>query len=155
MAMMILTSLDNHLGRDDKSHVGELNEMLYGATITACQRAGMGNECLRLLATMVGEGVNPNLSVYNIVLGALCSGGGKQLDKAVQLLALMASGKTKSPLPDIQSYTQVGGWVGLPPLSSSSSSFFSSKDLVVEVLLLSGMLRSPIGDQCGDGGDRW
>jgi pentatricopeptide repeat protein len=98
-----------HLLREMKAEAGvEPDEVAYGAAISACRKAGLAADSLRLLSFMVNLRMTPNLSVYNTVLGALCSTP-QYLTKAVEILKFMiqSGGKGNVPKPNAQSFSQV------------------------------------------------
>ena len=101
-----------------KEHGIVVDDVACGVAISACRKAGLVGDCLRLLAFMLNHRLGPNLGVYNTVLGALCSQP-EYLDKAVEVLTFLAAsqrfaGKRKenssparAPRPNAQSYSQV------------------------------------------------
>jgi len=102
-----------------REHSIVVDDVACGVVISACRKAGLVGDCLRLLAFMLNHRLAPNLGVYNTVMGALCSQP-EYLDKAVEVLAFLAasqrpgntntSGSSKparAPRPNAQSYSQV------------------------------------------------
>ena len=103
-----------------------VDDVACGVVISACRKAGLVGDCLRLLAFMLNHRMNPNLGVYNTVIGALCSQP-QFLDKAVEVLAYLqqqgsrsssgrkqrraggdgGEGANVAPKPSAQSYAQV------------------------------------------------
>jgi pentatricopeptide repeat protein len=112
-----------------REHGLVVDAVACGVVISACRKAGLVGDCLRLLAFMLNHRLAPNLGVYNTVLGALCSQP-EFLDKAVEVLAYLQEGSKRAeragagaagkrghrhageaalpvPKPNAQSYAQV------------------------------------------------
>ncbi len=102
-----------------REHSIVVDDVACGVVISACRKAGLVGDCLRLLAFMLNHRLAPNLGVYNTVMGALCSQP-KYVDKAVEVLAFLAASQrpgnantsgssrpARAPRPNAQSYSQV------------------------------------------------
>ncbi len=59
------------------------NEVVCGATISACRKSGLALESLEIFNYMIANQMRPNLRVFNTVIGALCSQ--KYVDRAIQV----------------------------------------------------------------------
>ncbi|EWM26730.1 Pentatricopeptide repeat containining protein [Nannochloropsis gaditana] len=96
-----------------------VDDVACGVVISACRKAGLVGDCLRLLAFMLNHRLAPNLGVYNTVLGALCSQP-EYLDKAIEVLHFLKASQpssssnlnlrskpSRTPRPNAQSFSQV------------------------------------------------
>ena len=56
----------------------EANEIVYGAAISCCRKAGEAERALLLLRKMIGEGLSPNTATFNTAVAALAEACGTE-----------------------------------------------------------------------------
>jgi pentatricopeptide repeat protein len=84
------------------------NEIIYGATISCCRKAGEPERALLLLRKMIQDGRQPNAATFNTVMMAQVEEGtAKSVQRAVLVYPMMKSPKYNTPTgqPNRQTYT--------------------------------------------------
>uniref|UniRef100_A0A7S4J5N3 Pentacotripeptide-repeat region of PRORP domain-containing protein n=1 Tax=Odontella aurita TaxID=265563 RepID=A0A7S4J5N3_9STRA len=83
----------------------EANEIVYGAAISCCRKAGQRERTLLLLRKIISEGLSPNAATFNTVLTAQVEGKTPDLDRAASVYKLMGSRHAPGAKPNRQTYT--------------------------------------------------
>ena len=84
------------------------NEIIYGAAISCCRKAGEPERALLLLRKMIQDGRQPNAATFNTVMMAQAEEGtAKSVQRAVLVYRMMKSPKYNTPTgqPNRQTYT--------------------------------------------------
>ena len=103
----------------------EPNEVIYGAAISCCRKAGEPERALLLLKKMIKEGLQPNTGVFNTVLMAQSETSASESDYSSSTSSGSKSKKSKNS----------------KPMPQSDSSLLTERDLE-RCLLVHKLLRS-------------
>jgi pentatricopeptide repeat domain-containing protein 1 len=79
------------------------NEIIYGAAISCCRKAGEPERALLLLRKMIREDLSPNVATFNTVLVAQTEGRKADLQTGLLVYTLLVSEYSKAR-PNRQTY---------------------------------------------------